>query len=87
MPARDRLTALDSAFLHLEAGGAHMHVASILAFRVRPSLVTTLLSVRDPLPFHVRCVSVPASPLTVAERVACTHVVAFVPVRVPASAH
>ncbi|HEU4979521.1 MAG TPA: wax ester/triacylglycerol synthase family O-acyltransferase [Solirubrobacteraceae bacterium] len=32
MPARDRLTALDSAFLHLEAGGAHMHVASILLF-------------------------------------------------------
>ena len=29
---RDRLTALDTSFLHLEAGGAHMHVASILTF-------------------------------------------------------
>ena len=28
----DRLTALDSSFLHLERGGAHMHVASILVF-------------------------------------------------------
>ncbi len=28
----DRLTALDTAFLHLEAGGAHMHVASIFVF-------------------------------------------------------
>jgi WS/DGAT/MGAT family acyltransferase len=28
----DRLTALDTSFLHLEAGGAHMHVASVLVF-------------------------------------------------------
>ncbi|MCW3010131.1 MAG: acyltransferase, partial [Solirubrobacterales bacterium] len=32
MAARDRLTALDSSFLHLETGGAHMHVASVLVF-------------------------------------------------------
>jgi diacylglycerol O-acyltransferase / wax synthase len=30
--SRDRLTGLDAAFLHLEAGGAHMHVASVLVF-------------------------------------------------------
>jgi diacylglycerol O-acyltransferase / wax synthase len=30
--SRDRLTGLDAAFLHLEAGGAHMHVASIMLF-------------------------------------------------------
>src|SRR3954453_12877083 len=28
----NRLTALDATFLHLETGGAHMHVASILLF-------------------------------------------------------
>ena len=28
----DRLSGLDSAFLHLERGGAHMHVASIMVF-------------------------------------------------------
>jgi WS/DGAT/MGAT family acyltransferase len=34
---RDRLTGLDAAFLHLERSGhAHMHVASILAFRGTP---------------------------------------------------
>src|SRR4051812_27802021 len=32
MPHGDRLTALDSTFLHLEKGGAHMHVASIFVF-------------------------------------------------------
>jgi diacylglycerol O-acyltransferase len=32
----DRLTGLDAAFLHLEAGGAHMHVASVLVFEGRP---------------------------------------------------
>ena len=29
MPHRDRLTALDTSFLRLEAGGAHMHGAGI----------------------------------------------------------
>jgi WS/DGAT/MGAT family acyltransferase len=29
VPNGDRLSALDAAFLHLEAGGAHMHVASV----------------------------------------------------------
>jgi diacylglycerol O-acyltransferase / wax synthase len=32
MPNPDRLTAIDAAFLHLEAGGAHMHVASVAIF-------------------------------------------------------
>jgi WS/DGAT/MGAT family acyltransferase len=32
MAHSDRLTALDAGFLHLERGGAHMHVASILVF-------------------------------------------------------
>jgi diacylglycerol O-acyltransferase len=32
VPNPDRLTALDTAFLHLEAGGAHMHVAAVLVF-------------------------------------------------------
>ena len=32
----DRLTGLDTSFLHLEAGGAHMHVASCLVFRGDP---------------------------------------------------
>jgi diacylglycerol O-acyltransferase / wax synthase len=30
--SRDRLTGLDATFLHLEAGGAHMHVASVLVY-------------------------------------------------------
>jgi diacylglycerol O-acyltransferase / wax synthase len=36
VPNRDRLTALDAGFLHLERGGAHMHVASILIFEGEP---------------------------------------------------
>jgi diacylglycerol O-acyltransferase len=32
VPNPDRLTALDSAFLHIETGAAHMHVASIMVF-------------------------------------------------------
>ena len=36
MPHGDRLTALDSTFLHLEKGGAHMHVASIFLFEGDP---------------------------------------------------
>ena len=32
MTTRDRLSALDTSFLHLETGGAHMHVASVLVF-------------------------------------------------------
>jgi WS/DGAT/MGAT family acyltransferase len=32
MAQRDRLTALDTTFLHLERGGAHMHVAGVLVF-------------------------------------------------------
>lgn len=33
---RDRLSALDASFLHLEIGGAHMHVASVLVFSGAP---------------------------------------------------
>src|SRR3954463_10762989 len=36
MPHGDRLSALDSTFLHLEKGGAHMHVASIFLFEGEP---------------------------------------------------
>nr|MBA2346906.1 wax ester/triacylglycerol synthase family O-acyltransferase [Solirubrobacterales bacterium] len=36
MPTRDRLSALDASFLHLETGGAHMHVASVLVFSGAP---------------------------------------------------
>jgi WS/DGAT/MGAT family acyltransferase len=43
MPGRDRLTALDAAFLHLESGGAHMHVASILVFDGDPPEYEELL--------------------------------------------
>ena len=32
VPANDRLTGLDASFLHLERGGAHMHVGSCLIF-------------------------------------------------------
>ncbi len=32
MPTRNRLSALDTTFLHLERDGAHMHVASVLVF-------------------------------------------------------
>jgi len=32
VPNRDRLTALDVSFLHLERSGAHMHVAGVLVF-------------------------------------------------------
>ncbi|MEA2438460.1 MAG: diacylglycerol O-acyltransferase / wax synthase [Thermoleophilaceae bacterium] len=32
MSSNDRLTALDTSFLHLESGGAHMHVASVMTF-------------------------------------------------------
>jgi diacylglycerol O-acyltransferase / wax synthase len=33
---RDRLTALDAGFLHLERSGAHMHVAGVLVFEGAP---------------------------------------------------
>jgi WS/DGAT/MGAT family acyltransferase len=39
----DRLSALDAAFLHLETGGAHMHVASILVFDGEPPHYDDLL--------------------------------------------
>src|ERR671921_785378 len=32
MANRDRLSGLDAAFLHLESGGAHMHVAAVFVF-------------------------------------------------------
>jgi WS/DGAT/MGAT family acyltransferase len=39
----DRLTGLDAAFLHLEAGGAHMHVAAVITFDGDPPPYTDLL--------------------------------------------
>ena len=36
MPTGDRLSALDAAFLHLEKGGAHMHVAAVMVFDGEP---------------------------------------------------
>ena len=36
MANRDRLTGLDAAFLQLESGGAHMHVAAILIYDGEP---------------------------------------------------
>src|SRR5215204_5003944 len=38
MPAmsEDRLTGLDASFLHMERGGAHMHVASTIVFEGAP---------------------------------------------------
>src|SRR5690242_11095454 len=39
----DRLTGLDAAFLDLESGGAHMHVAAILVFGGAPPAYDELL--------------------------------------------
>jgi WS/DGAT/MGAT family acyltransferase len=36
VPKPDRLTALDTGFLHLERSGAHMHVAAIFVFEGEP---------------------------------------------------
>jgi WS/DGAT/MGAT family acyltransferase len=41
--SQDRLTGLDAAFLHLESGGAHMHVASVLTFKGDPPPYADLL--------------------------------------------
>ena len=41
--SQDRLTGLDAAFLHLESGGAHMHVASVIVFDGYPPPYTELL--------------------------------------------
>jgi WS/DGAT/MGAT family acyltransferase len=43
MANRDRLTGLDAAFLDLESGGAHMHVAAILVFAGAPPAYDDLL--------------------------------------------
>src|SRR4051794_6502558 len=43
MANRDRLTGLDAAFLDLESGGAHMHVAAILVFAGEPPAYDDLL--------------------------------------------
>jgi diacylglycerol O-acyltransferase / wax synthase len=42
MPNRDRLSALDASFLHLETGGAHMHVAAVMIFEGEPPDYTEL---------------------------------------------
>lgn len=43
----DRLTALDTAFLQLERGGAHMHVASIMVFAGAPPTHAELVDALD----------------------------------------
>jgi diacylglycerol O-acyltransferase len=42
--SQDRLTGLDAAFLHLEAGGAHMHVAAVMTFDGDPPPYNDLLA-------------------------------------------
>jgi WS/DGAT/MGAT family acyltransferase len=41
------LTALDSSFLHLENGGAHMHVAAVMTFEGPPPLYVDLVDALD----------------------------------------
>ena len=41
--ASDRLTALDTSFLHLEDGASHMHVASVMLFEGSPPPYNELL--------------------------------------------
>ena len=41
--SRDRLSGLDATFLHLESGGAHMHVAAVMVFDGDPPPYTELL--------------------------------------------
>ena len=55
--ANDRLTGLDSSFLHLEDATSHMHVASVMVFEGPPppydELVAAFerrLAARAPLP-------------------------------------
>jgi WS/DGAT/MGAT family acyltransferase len=43
MPNRDRLSALDASFLHLESGGAHMHVAAVMIFDGDPPKYAELI--------------------------------------------
>ena len=43
MSNRDRLTALDAGFLHLERSGAHMHVAGVMIFEGSPPPYDDLL--------------------------------------------
>ncbi len=43
----NRLTALDSAFLHIEGSGAHMHVASVMTFAGDPPAYDDLLEALD----------------------------------------
>ena len=44
MPNSDRLSGLDSSFLHLERGSAHMHVGSVLVFDGAPPPYEELLA-------------------------------------------
>src|SRR5882672_8188185 len=47
MANRDRLTALDAGFLHLERSGAHMHVAGVLIFDGDPPSYEELVEAID----------------------------------------
>jgi WS/DGAT/MGAT family acyltransferase len=44
VPHPDRLSALDSVFLDLEGGGAHMHVAAVLVFEGEPPTAAQLMA-------------------------------------------
>jgi diacylglycerol O-acyltransferase len=60
----DRLSGLDTSFLHLEAGGAHMHVGSVLLFDGSPpqydELLEAIASRLDLVPrYRQRLASVP----------------------------
>jgi len=47
VPKPDRLTALDTGFLHLERSGAHMHVAAIFVFDGEPPAYDELVESID----------------------------------------
>ena len=47
MANRDRLTALDAGFLHLERHGAHMHVAGVMVFEGDPPAYDELVEALD----------------------------------------
>src|SRR5918911_1733937 len=46
--ASDRLTALDTSFLHLEDAASHMHVASVMLFEGPPPPYDELLDAIEP---------------------------------------
>ena len=49
----DRLSALDAAFLHMEDGGPHMHVGSVMTFEGAPPPYDDLVAALDSRLHHV----------------------------------